>query len=61
MVDSFADLFPEKMIRAMVVPAVQPTNEFANPAFSGLPIPSFLNRFGYKLTDLRISQAVDLN
>jgi sterol 3beta-glucosyltransferase len=49
--DSFADQFPEKMIRAMVVPAVQPTSAFANPAFSGLPIPSFLNRFSYKLTD----------
>jgi sterol 3beta-glucosyltransferase len=55
MADCFAELFPEKMIRAMVVPAVQPTIEFANPAFSGLPIPSFLNRFSYKLTDLGIS------
>jgi sterol 3beta-glucosyltransferase len=53
MADSFADLFPEKMIRAMVVPAVQPTIEFANPAFSELPTPSFLNRFSYKLTDFR--------
>lgn len=50
--DSFADQFPEKMIRAMVVPAVQPTREFANPAFSGLPIPKFLNSWSYKLTDL---------
>ena len=55
MADSFADQFPEKMIRAMVVPAVQPTREFANPAFSGLPIPSFLNKWSYKLTDLGIS------
>lgn len=55
MADSFADQFPEKMIRAMVVPAVQPTSEFANPAVSGFPIPAFLNRFSYRLTDLGIS------
>lgn len=53
--DCFADQFPHKMIRAMVVPAVQPTNEFANPAFSGFSIPKFLNRLSYKLTDLGIS------
>ncbi len=52
--DCFADQFPEKMIRAMVVPAVQPTTAFANPAFSGFPIPKFLNRFSYKLTNLAI-------
>ena len=52
--DCFADQFPEKMIRAMVVPAVQPTNAFANPAFSGFYIPKFLNRFSYKLTNLAI-------
>ena len=55
MADSFADQFPEKMIRAMVVPAVQPTKEFANPAFSGFPIPSFFNKLSYKLMDLGIS------
>lgn len=52
--DCFADQFPEKMIRAMVVPAVQQTNEFPNPAFSGFSIPSFLNRLSYKLTGLGI-------
>lgn len=55
MADSFADQFPEKMIRAMVVPAVQPTSTFANPAFSGFPIPKFLNKLSYKLTDLGIA------
>jgi sterol 3beta-glucosyltransferase len=50
--DVFADQMPEKMIRAAVVPAMQPTTEFANPAFSGFPIPSFLNKLSYKLTDL---------
>lgn len=53
--DCFADQFPEKMIRAMVVPAVQATSEFANPAFSGLPIPKILNKFSYKLTDMGMS------
>ncbi|MDX5483272.1 MAG: glycosyltransferase, partial [Hymenobacteraceae bacterium] len=42
------------MIRAMVVPAVQPTQEFANPAFSGFSIPPFLNRLSYKLTDMGV-------
>lgn len=55
MADCFADQFPDKMIRAMVVPAVQPTSEFANPAFSGFPIPNFLNKFSYKLTDLGVA------
>lgn len=52
--DCFADQFPHKMIRANVLPIVDPTNEFANPAFSGLPIPSFLNRLTYKFSNLRI-------
>jgi sterol 3beta-glucosyltransferase len=48
--DVFADQFPERMIRAMPVPAVQPTAAFANPAFSGFPIPKLLNTWSYKLT-----------
>lgn len=54
MADCFADCFPGKMIRAMVVPAVQPTSAFSNPAFSGFPIPGFLNRFSYSLTNLAV-------
>lgn len=54
MADCFADCFPEKMIRAMVVPAVQPTSAFPNPAFSGFPIPGFLNKFSYSLTNLAV-------
>lgn len=50
--DCFADQFPEKMMRALVVPAVQATAEFPNPAFSGLPIPAFLNKISYGLTKL---------
>jgi sterol 3beta-glucosyltransferase len=52
--DSFADQFPQKMIRANVLPIVEPTSEFANPAFSGLPIPSFLNKLTYKFSNLSI-------
>lgn len=51
---SFADQFPERMIRASVLPIVEPTNEFANPSFSGLPIPEFLNRLTYTLSYLSI-------
>lgn len=52
--DSFADQFPQKMIRANVLPVVEPTREFANPAFSGLPIPGFLNKLTYRLSNLSI-------
>jgi sterol 3beta-glucosyltransferase len=52
--DSFADQFPHKMIRANVLPIVEPTREFANPAFSGLPIPHFLNKLTYKFSNLSI-------
>lgn len=50
--DFFADQFPNKMIRANVVPAIRPTSEFPNPVFSALYLPRFLNRFTYKLADL---------
>lgn len=53
--DYFADQFPEKMIKANVIPAIEYTNEFVNPVFSALPIPSFLNGLSYKLSDLGIS------
>lgn len=52
--DSFADQFPEKMIRASVLPIVEPTTEFANPALSGLPIPKFLNRLTYTFSNLSV-------
>lgn len=52
--DSFADQFPNKMIRASVLPIVEPTQAFANPAFSGLPIPKFLNRLTYTFSNLSI-------
>jgi sterol 3beta-glucosyltransferase len=52
--DNFADQFPEKMIRASILPIVEPTTEFANPSFSGLPVPKFLNRLTYLLSNLSI-------
>ena len=52
--DSFADQFPYKMIKANVLPIIEPTSEFANPAFSGLPIPSFLNKLTYEFSNLSI-------
>jgi len=50
--DSFADQFPHKMIRTSLLPIVEPTSSFANPALSGIPIPRFLNRMSYRLTQL---------
>lgn len=52
--DCFADQFPEKMVRASVLPINEPTVEFANPAFSGLPIPGFLNRWTYRFARLSL-------
>lgn len=52
MADNFADQFPEKMIKTDVVPASQPTSAFPNPVFSAFSLPSFLNRFTFKLTGL---------
>lgn len=52
--DCFADQFPYKMIRANVLPIVEPTAAFANPSFSGLKIPGFLNRLTYTLSNFSI-------
>lgn len=52
--DCFADQFPEKMIRANVLPIVEKTRAFANPAFSGFRIPKFLNRLTYTFSNLSI-------
>jgi len=53
--DYYADEFPEKMIRANVIPAVQATGEFPNPVFSALSLPAFMNRFTYKLADMGLA------
>ncbi|WP_026632463.1 glycosyltransferase [Dyadobacter alkalitolerans] len=47
----FADQFPDKMIRANVIPAFEATAQFVNPVLSGIGLPSILNRFSYKLTE----------
>ena len=52
MADYFADQFPEKMIRANVIPAIEFTREFINPVFSAFSLPSFFNGLSYKLSDL---------
>jgi len=55
----FADQFPEKMIRANVIPAIERTREFGNPVFSALPLPSILNRLTYTLSDLGLSMMMN--
>ena len=50
--DFFADQFPEKMMRANVVPAIQQTSEFPNPVFSAIPLPKILNKLTYRLADM---------
>lgn len=52
--DSFADQFPQKMLRTSLLPIIEPTSAFANPAFSGFPIPSFLNKLSFRLANLSI-------
>lgn len=51
MADHFAEKFPGKLIRANIVPAIEPTKEFVNPIISFLGLPSFCNRFSYKLSE----------
>ncbi|MCP4439709.1 MAG: glycosyltransferase family 1 protein [Aureispira sp.] len=50
LIDAFGYLFPEKLIKAYVLPAFTTTRAFPSPIFSGLWIPRFLNRFSYWLT-----------
>lgn len=49
--DTFADQFPEKMVRASVLPIMEPTSAFVNPALSGLPIPGWLYPLSYTLAN----------
>ena len=52
MADYFVEHMPGKLIRANVVPAIEPTREFINPVFSTFHLPPFINRLSYKLSDL---------
>ena len=51
MTDCFAEHLPGKLIRTNIVPAIEPTREFVNPIISFMGLPSFLNRFSYKLSE----------
>lgn len=54
MCDCFAHLFRQKMIRAMVVPAVEPTKEFPNPALSGFRFWSLCPKTSYFLQNFGV-------
>jgi len=51
LVDAFGYQFPEKLIKAYVVPLFSPTKEFPSPLLRFLPIPSFLNKLTYSITN----------
>jgi sterol 3beta-glucosyltransferase len=51
MAHQFADQFPGKMIRANVVPAIEPTKEFINPVMSAVPLPSFMHKMTYWISE----------
>ena len=53
--DVFAGQFPEKMIRAALVPALQPTEVFPNPTLSGFAIPKPFNKWSFELANLGIN------
>ena len=55
LIDSFGQDIHEKLIKAYVVPAFTPTKAFANPLFAFLPIPSFLNKRSYQVTNALIN------
>lgn len=52
LVDAFGSKFPQKLIKAYVVPAFTPTAAFPSPIYSGLPIPWFLYKATYRITRL---------
>ncbi|MGB3466058.1 MAG: glycosyltransferase, partial [Cyclobacteriaceae bacterium] len=51
LIDSFGQSFRSKLIKAYVVPAFTPTQAFANPVLAAYPIPGFLNKLTFKLTN----------
>ncbi|WP_207428668.1 glycosyltransferase [Pedobacter sp. SYSU D00535] len=51
--DVFTGQLKTKSVRAAVVPAMEETTAFINPIFSGFWLPNFLNRWSYKLNNLR--------
>lgn len=55
MADVFTQQLNVKAISAAVIPAMEETAAFFNPMFSSLNLPSFLNRWSYKLNKFRYS------
>ncbi len=51
LVDSFGFLFPEKLIKAYVVPLFTPTKAFRSPILTFLPLPQCLNKLSYRITN----------
>jgi sterol 3beta-glucosyltransferase len=51
MAHQFADQFPGKMMKANVVPAIEPTKDFINPVMSAVPLPAFMNKMTYWLSE----------
>ena len=51
--DVFTSQLKTKCIKAAVVPAMEETAAFINPIFSGFWLPQFLNKWSYKLNNLR--------
>lgn len=51
--DVFIDKVNCKAIKAAVIPAMEETIAFANPSMSGFKLPDFLNRWTYKINNLR--------
>ena len=54
MIDSISFDMKHKLIKTYVVPAFTPTSEFANPLLTFLPLPSFLNKLTYRITNAMI-------
>jgi len=55
MLDGISYEMKDKLIKTYVVPLFSPTKAFANPLFTFLPIPTFLNRLTYKLVNALMS------
>lgn len=52
-VDVFVNQLNVRAVRAAVIPAVEETTAFLNPMYTALKLPGFMNRWSYKLNNLR--------
>lgn len=55
LIDSIAEDMKRKLVKAYVVPAFTPTEEFPNPLLTSFPIPGFLNKFSYKINNAMVN------